>query len=284
MGILKFDAFKEFVRLNPSIEEIELSNDGEIFLNPELIEIIKYAYVRDIRLTANNGTNFNTVSEQVLRTLVEYRFCSITISIDGSSPESYAKYRRGGNFDTVISNIQKLNEYKAMLRKGTPDLAWQYIILESTDDETEIKRAKEMANALHMRIYFKKDLNGYQPKNPAMIVSECELSYGKDFSTYAMSPVAGVKGRCLPCFQMFVAPRIGYDGSFIGCCAGWKKLPAPNCFEANLDKIMSSDIVKKIRAMVQGGPVVPESSCVDCAFFKEMSATKNYVRDEELES
>ncbi len=43
-GYLKFDDFKNFVDDNPQIESIELSNNGEIFLNPELNKIIEYAY------------------------------------------------------------------------------------------------------------------------------------------------------------------------------------------------------------------------------------------------
>ena len=34
-GILSFDNFKKIVDCNPNIREIELSNWGEIFLNPE---------------------------------------------------------------------------------------------------------------------------------------------------------------------------------------------------------------------------------------------------------
>ena len=43
-GFLSFKNFKKLVDDNPYIEIIELSHCGEIFLNPELIEIIKYAH------------------------------------------------------------------------------------------------------------------------------------------------------------------------------------------------------------------------------------------------
>ncbi len=61
LGYLKFDDFKKFVDDNDFIKEIELSNNGEIFLNPELDEIIKYAYMKKIKLRAFNGVNLNTV-------------------------------------------------------------------------------------------------------------------------------------------------------------------------------------------------------------------------------
>jgi len=48
-GYLKFKNFKEFVDRNKWVSEIELSNWGEIFLNPELLQIIKYAYQKTSR-------------------------------------------------------------------------------------------------------------------------------------------------------------------------------------------------------------------------------------------
>ncbi len=39
-GVLKLGNFKRFLELSPEIREVEFSNFGEIFLNPELQEIL----------------------------------------------------------------------------------------------------------------------------------------------------------------------------------------------------------------------------------------------------
>ena len=65
LGYLKFSDFKKFVDDN-EFQEIELSNNGEIFLNPDLDKIIKYAYKKGIRLTALTGVNLNRVSLKTL--------------------------------------------------------------------------------------------------------------------------------------------------------------------------------------------------------------------------
>jgi len=72
-GYLKFDDFKKFVDENPKIKRIELSNWGEIFLNPELKDIIKYGYLKGISLTAGNGVNLNTISEEMIECIVKYQ-------------------------------------------------------------------------------------------------------------------------------------------------------------------------------------------------------------------
>ena len=74
LGYLKLHDFKKIVDENPRVAHIELSNWGEIFLNNELIDILKYAYKHNVSLSARNGANLNDVDEEVLEALVKYRF------------------------------------------------------------------------------------------------------------------------------------------------------------------------------------------------------------------
>ena len=54
----------------------------------------------------------NNATDEMLEALVKYGFAHMRCSIDGASNESYSQYRIRGNFDRVISNIRKINEYK----------------------------------------------------------------------------------------------------------------------------------------------------------------------------
>ncbi|MBZ5672204.1 MAG: hypothetical protein LAO04_21080 [Acidobacteriia bacterium] len=50
----------DFVRLvdeNPWVGTIELSNNGEVFLNPDLVGIFRHAYDRNVSLRIGNGAN-----------------------------------------------------------------------------------------------------------------------------------------------------------------------------------------------------------------------------------
>ena len=49
---------------------IELSNWGEIFLNPDLPNILAYSYQKSVALTASNGVNLPTVKPEVLEAVV----------------------------------------------------------------------------------------------------------------------------------------------------------------------------------------------------------------------
>ncbi|MGA7932434.1 MAG: radical SAM protein, partial [Kovacikia sp.] len=119
-GFLQFKDFKAIVDDNRWLSHFELSNWGELFLNPDILKMMEYAYQKNVSLSASNGSNLNTVKEAVLEGLVKYKFRHITCSIDGASQETYSVYRRGGNFDRVIENIRRINHYKQKYRSPFP--------------------------------------------------------------------------------------------------------------------------------------------------------------------
>ncbi len=93
-GFLSFENFKRFVDAHRAIRTIELSNYGEIF-SIRTSPPSPATHGKGVSLTAWNGVNLNTVSEEMLETLVRFGFQGMTVSIDGASPETYGLYRRG---------------------------------------------------------------------------------------------------------------------------------------------------------------------------------------------
>jgi len=73
---------------------------------------------------------------------------SLTVSIDGASPKSYAQYRVKGDFDRVIGHIRRINDFKRKHRSGWPILTWQFIVF--GHNEHEIETARKMAGELGM--------------------------------------------------------------------------------------------------------------------------------------
>ena len=127
-GFLEFESFKRLVNENPYIVELELSNWGEVLLNPQLPQILACAYQKKIRVYLSNGVNLNHASKEAIEALVKYNVRNITVSIDGASQEVYQKYRIGGNFGRVIQNIKIINEYKQKYNVEYPYLIWQFVI------------------------------------------------------------------------------------------------------------------------------------------------------------
>ena len=60
-GFLRLEDFRKLLDDNPGLDCIELSNFGEIFLNPALSSMLELAHQRGVKLTAENGVNLNKV-------------------------------------------------------------------------------------------------------------------------------------------------------------------------------------------------------------------------------
>ena len=235
-GYLTIDNFKRFCEMNPFVNEIELSNWGELFLNPDLVKIMYEAKARGIKLFASNGSNFNTVSDEQMRAMVDTGFEAITLSIDGASQETYSKYRIGGDFDKVIENVRKIQRYKAKENTKLPRLKWQYILMEH--NELEIGKAKKLAKELGINIEFKYNWDAeYHPINREYIMKETgltELTRAEYVAVNGVSPYGRI------CRNIFFKPQINWDGRFLGCCANEYASFDVNVFEVGLEAAMKS--------------------------------------------
>ncbi|MCL2439059.1 MAG: hypothetical protein FWD15_00945 [Alphaproteobacteria bacterium] len=278
-GYVKLEQFKKFVDRHPFVKRISISAAGEVFLNPDIVPIMKYAFDKGITLDIGGGANFNTVSDEALEALVKYRVYHMSLAIDGACQESYVKYRIGGDFDQVLENIKMVNRFKEKYNSELPYMNWQYVILPTNESEAEIQRAKEMAAALGMSIGFARDHYGYVPRDLDMIKRETDLDY-RSIQRYSLS-----KGRFIPCFQLFKCPQINWDGRFLGCCSSHLS-PGSfglNVFEKGLEKCLDSDIIKETKAMLMGGGICENSPCFKCQFYKTMQAENYFLTEREIE-
>jgi MoaA/NifB/PqqE/SkfB family radical SAM enzyme len=225
-GYLKFGDFKNFIDRYPVFKSVELSNYGEIFLNPDLQQIIEYAFKKGVSLTAYNGANLNTVSENMLECLVRHGFKHITVSLDGASNQTYSIYRVGGNFDKVIENIKKINYYKHKYNTKFPLLYWQFVIFGHNEHELAI--AQKMAQELHME--FRPSSNWSSTYSP---VSRKEATGEK--AGYTLLVKYEKKNlRMFFCQQLWTSPQINWDGRLLGCCCN-RHSDFGNVFRSSLE-------------------------------------------------
>jgi MoaA/NifB/PqqE/SkfB family radical SAM enzyme len=235
-GYLKFENFKKFVDLNPNIKNIELSNYGEIFLNPDLKKIIEYAYSKKIRLTAANGVNLNTVSEDVLESLVKYNLRFMTVSIDGATNDTYKIYRIGGNLEKVIENVKIINRFKKKYNSKFPKLAWQFVIM--GHNEHELPAAKKLAEGLDM--IFAPKLNWDPSFSPVRDKNFVRKETGLDVASIDEFKQKHGRDYSLACRQFWTSPQINWDGKLLGCCVNiWSDFG--NVFEEGLDNCLKSE-------------------------------------------
>lgn len=273
-GFLKKGDFQKLLDENPWLRIIEISNYGEPFLNPELLEIIKYACKKKVILSADNGVNLNNVKEEILEALVKYRFQSMTCSIDGASDETYRIYRQGGNFETVIENICKINMLKKKYQSKYPYLIWQFIIF--GHNEHEIPIARKLSRKLDMKFKLKLSWDSqFSPvcdrelvKRELGVASRAEYKqrHGKNYMWKI-------------CHQMWHDPQINWDGKVLGCSRNFWGHFEGNAIRDGLIKSLNTKKIRFARDMILGRTVTrADIPCATCDIYKNMLAVGRFLK------
>lgn len=274
-GFLKFDDFKKIIDANPWIKTVEISNWGEIFLNPELQQIIEYGNKKRVLLAANNGVNLNRISEEQIECLVKNKFKHLTVSIDGASNETYQIYRKGGNFDVVIANIKKINHYKQKYNTRFPTLNWQFVIFGHNEHELPI--ARQMAKELNMKFIPK--LNSQAPWNPdySPVKNKEFVRKQSGFRTASRQEFEQKEKRNYnqPCNQIWFAPQVNWDGKLLGCCHNIYA-DFGNVFEQGLSNLLKRGEKYQYAKKMLAGKVSPRKdiACSSCHRYKYRSIPK----------
>ncbi len=274
-GFLKFENFRKLLDASPTLERVELSNYGEVFLNPHLLQILEYAHQKGVAITIGNGANLNNVREEVLEGLVKYRVRAMKCSIDGASPESYRKYRVRGDFDTVIRNIERINSHKRRYQSDLPHLRWQFIVF--GHNEHEIPIAREMAQKLGMEFYTKLNWDvKFSPINNAEFVraqtgwrSVTRAEYEQEHEEKYGSSI---------CHQLWDDPQINWDGKVIGCCRNFWGDFGGNAFVDGLMNSVNNKTMRYAREMLSGRkPPRAEIPCSTCEIYIAMRNSGKFI-------
>lgn len=280
-GFLKPKHFEKLLEENPSVAHVELSNWGEIFLNPRLDQIAKIAFERNVALTASNGVNLNHAKPCALEAVVKYRVRHLTVSIDGASQETYEKYRIRGDFNRVIANIELINSYKREHKSDFPMLLWQFIAFGHS--EHEIEDARALAKRLGMRFYVKLSWGDFSPvKNEELIrsVTKSGASSREDFlekrgEQYIQKAI---------CRQLWDQPQINFNGEMLGCCTNrWGSLG--NAFDEGLMPTINGEKMRYAKQMVMGqGEPRSDIPCSQCHHYQSMRERNDFLRPSDLET
>jgi MoaA/NifB/PqqE/SkfB family radical SAM enzyme len=145
-GMLDFDLFTRAVdEAGPSLGRIDFFNYGEAFLHKRAIEMCEYIKSRFPHVYLYTSTNGLAFNEAQARRLARSGIDEVTFSIDGATPDSYAKYRRRGSFEKAIANLRALVDEKRAARLDVPFVNWRYILFTHNDSDEEMQQARSLA-------------------------------------------------------------------------------------------------------------------------------------------
>jgi hypothetical protein len=281
-GHLKPEKFASLLDRNPQIAHVELSNYGEMFLNPRLAEILACAFERKVTVSANNGVNLNFAREDALEGLVKYRVRDLKCSIDGATQETYARYRVNGNLARVLDYINAIRAHRARLGSAFPMLHWQFVVF--GHNEHEIQEARAMAAERGMEFVPKLSWDAdYSPVRDRDLV-RIETGLGAASRDEYRERRGSEYTRPI-CYQLWQAPVLNWNGAMLGCCVNYWGDFGVNAFDSGLPEAMTSPLLEYARRMLTGEAEPREGvPCSTCGQYAEIRKSGQWLTPQEIGS
>jgi MoaA/NifB/PqqE/SkfB family radical SAM enzyme len=179
---------------------LQLYTWGEPLLNKETLKVIDYAKTLDLYvMLSTNGTAMNAA---YCRQLVESGLDYLMIAIDGTSAETYAQYRRGGDHGKVMDNLRTLLAERLAQQRKRPFVEWQFIVFRH--NEHEVEAAEASAYAL--------GVDKFTPL-PAYVEDEAWLPKDSRYRAEPFNPE-----RLVNCDRPWTHLNVRADGGMAPCC------------------------------------------------------------------
>lgn len=268
--ILSFDSFKKILSQFQHLKSIKLQGLGEPLLNKELSKMILFANDKGIKINFfSNGSIYDKIT---WREINASNNVHIVFSIDAASKEIFEEIRKGGNFDKVVSNIQKIvidNELK-----------YSFWTVLNKANINQLPKIIELAEKLNIKkVTFQTFLNDWQSSdvqahNKTIIfdafsdiyIHNETLSkrlankYEIDLEIYKENYLS----KKQKCSWPFMSAFIASNGDVVPCCvlADSDIIKMGNLFEAPFKDIWNSEKYQDFRKSISNHEL--HDACKNC--------------------
>jgi radical SAM protein with 4Fe4S-binding SPASM domain len=211
-GMLTLPLFKKVIdELHPDLVYLLLYFQGEPFLNKQFLDFVRYASGKNIYTATSSNAHYFT--DELAKETVLSGLDRLIISIDGTTQESYAEYRKGGDLGKVIAGTERLLKWKKELNRKTPHIIWQMIAFRH--NEHEIPAIRRLAAEVGVDELGIKTAQIYDYREGSGLIPENET-----LSRYARTSDGFRIKNSLPdhCWKMWKGSVVTWDGKVVPCC------------------------------------------------------------------
>ena len=213
-GISEIDFFRQTIDdIHKELLYLIFYFQGEPYLNPDFLEMVKYASSKGI-YTATS-TNAHYLTDDAAKKTVESGLDRLIISIDGSTQDVYQQYRIGGNLEKVIAGAKNIVKWKKELNSKTPFVFFQFLVVKP--NEHQVEEIKKLAKEVGVDEVRFKTAQVYDFTNDPnqLIPGNDKFSRYKKNADGTHSPKNKLANRC---WKLWHANVITWDGLVVPCC------------------------------------------------------------------
>jgi radical SAM protein with 4Fe4S-binding SPASM domain len=213
-GMLKKDFFSETIdQLSRQLMYLVFYFQGEPYLNPDFLEMVRYASTKKI-YTATS-TNGHFLNDKNAKRTVESGLDRLIISIDGTTQETYQQYRVGGNLEKVLEGAANIVKWKKELNSNKPFVIFQFLVVRH--NEHQIEEVKELAKQTGVDQVRLKTAQVYDFENDPNQLIPANGKYSR-YKKDAHGKMAFRGNNANHCWRLWHDPVITWDGAVVPCC------------------------------------------------------------------
>lgn len=213
-GMLEDGFFKQTIdEIHQELLYLIFYFQGEPYLNPEFLNMVKYAHDKGI-YTATS-TNAHYLTDEKAKQTVESGLDRLIISIDGTTQDVYQQYRVGGKLNKVLEGARNIVKWKKELKSKTPFIFFQFLVVKP--NESQIEDVKRLGKEIGVdQVRFKTaQVYDYENDPHQLIPTISRYSRYKRDSNGKMQPKIAMKNHC---WKLWHSNVITWDGLVVPCC------------------------------------------------------------------
>ena len=212
-GNLKVDFFEKAIdELASTLTYIIFYFQGEPYINPAFLDMVKYAHQKKIYTATSTNAHFLN-PKNAERTVLS-GLDRLIISIDGTTQEVYEQYRIHGKLDKVIEGTKNIIEAKRKFNSATPHVIFQFLVVRP--NEHQIDEVYKMAAELGVDEVKLKTAQVYDFENGNPLIPTIEkysrYKKQKDGSYTIKNTLEN------HCWKLWNSCVITWDGKVVPCC------------------------------------------------------------------
>jgi len=212
-GNLKEDFFKDTINdIYKDLLYLIFYFQGEPYINPKFLDMVKYANQKGIYTITSTNAHF--LNDDNARKTIESGLDRLIISVDGTTQETYASYRKEGKLENVLAGARNVVKWKKKLKSSTPHLIFQFLVVKPNEHQIpEIYKLAEEIGIDEVKLKTAQ-IYDYAEGNPLIPTIDQYSRYRKESDgSYS------IKNELLNhCWKLWHACVVTWDGLVVPCC------------------------------------------------------------------
>lgn len=264
---MDLERFQAILDKFPDVKRVELQGLGEVFLNPCILDLIRYANSRGVMV--QTYSNASKITREIARDLITSGLHTINFSMDGADEERFRKARKGGTLARYKRSVANLVEARNAAGSATPFIGVMTVL--SKLNVHQVPRLLAIAEGLGVdRITFTKMNAAANPELRPLTLGKAEYAYleslppykGRLEVTWATTP--WTKAERIDCYWPKHMVYVTVKGAVTPCCNYWSEdeIVYGNALTQSADEIWNSSTATDFRKQLWSGNL--PKRCREC--------------------